>query len=1203
MTSKAPSPRLASKRRRLPKTTPEPSGTPEEAPEPPQELQQDEKPATKRRKSRKPAVQPPEQTLPLDPAFLQQQQKRREAFDRFEETFRDKPTVSLDDIVHPPGDDWLEMERQLGGSTQIEHGRKKSDTKIVEYGDVLQELIRRALYSNGSWCMRATIAPGKAVPLRVVSGHRWGGETVTGPVRADCLVLGKMLGEEEVSRRRNLVGPSGQLLYETACQFETEARVNQWYVTNLLKTSHPEGYGKSTLKKGYIDNWLHVLHQELRLVRPKYILCLGADALKALLGDRKATISSMTGRVKEHKIGLGIDPRTGEQEYRTALVMAIAHPAQVLRVPETEDAFKNDVARWVQLTRGQRWDLEEEGLDHRVVETLGQLKALELEIDIQCEDNLLGLDAEWHGQHPQNQGWYLRSFQIAWKHKTAAAIRFRDEKGRRTFQGEELAEAKRIIKRICRNRQLAGHFFDADMEFLTAFGLDFRRWFRVPDSWQQYMRICLRNLPCGFDTGLAAHAINETDDFGLTHQTLRYTTAPRYDTKLIEWKKRYCAEQGMKQEELEGFGPCPDSILFGEPNADGRTYKNSYACYDPDVTRRLAVIRKKQLGKDVFGNNCWEPFWVSMRALPAVLEMNTKGVLIDRKRVDELTELYMRVKEELEWRVRKDANWPTLNLNSVEQVREYLFGEKYNGSKKKCRLRPSKARSLRLRPVMTTDKRPMAWDEVERLDLKAEKTASTNKTALAILAQESQAVEREHQKTKEKINWDASAYVNRIRDYRFISQILKSVLRPPIVDATEDGVEVVRQIEWEGALYNAYAGGLPAAICDDGRVRTHYYATKETGRWASARPPLHNLSKRREPEYKRICGDQYKYSIRSLIMAPPGRLLIEADYVGAELFGAAILSGDPVMVDHALRNQLREDDPNFYDIHSNVAVLAFRLQCPPTKSGLKSIGKAHLRIVAKSTIFGLMYGRGAKAIALQAKEEGVTVSVDEAQQVIDAVFRMYPRLSPFFDECRRRSADPRWLCTSFGRYRRFPVARERSVQGDFERQAMNFPMQCTVADAVDRAVDNFTVYREQLPPDDDFSFDLVFQGHDALMFETDDRHVPRLVDEVIPLCMSRQVPIWPCQLDGVPKDDIEEPYYFGVDTDVCHHWGELMYPDEFLERGLDPKYGGWSQQGHGWAHVNEKAGSVLVDGEWQAPRPAKQPERDIVRRRPKASVP
>jgi len=90
-------------------------------------------------------------------------------------------------------------------------------------------------------------------------------------------------------------------------------------------------------------------------------------------------------------------------------------------------------------------------------------------------------------------------------------------------------------------------------------------------------------------------------------------------------------------------------------------------------------------------------------------------------------------------------------------------------------------------------------------------------------------------------------------------------------------------------------------------------------------------------------------------------------------------------------------------------------------------------------IFGIAYGRQAKAIALQAKEQKVNVTVQEAQTVIDAIFEMYPELSPFFTEAKSRALNEKWLCNCFGRFRRFPTTSDYKLEGEFERQAMNFP--------------------------------------------------------------------------------------------------------------------------------------------------------------------
>ena len=108
-----------------------------------------------------------------------------------------------------------------------------------------------------------------------------------------------------------------------------------------------------------------------------------------------------------------------------------------------------------------------------------------------------------------------------------------------------------------------------------------------------------------------------------------------------------------------------------------------------------------------------------------------------------------------------------------------------------------------------------------------------------------------------------------LRDLHFIDQLLKSTLRPPLADSA------------------GYDGGLISYICDDGRVRTRIYQTLETRRYSSSRPALQNISKRGEVDYARILGDRYQYPVRSVIEAAPGHVLVEADYVGAELAAMA----------------------------------------------------------------------------------------------------------------------------------------------------------------------------------------------------------------------------------------------------------------------------------------------------------------------------
>ncbi len=690
--------------------------------------------------------------------------------------------------------------------------------------------------------------------------------------------------------------------------------------------------------------------------------------------------------------------------------------------------------------------------------------------------------------------------------------------------------------------RLVGQFLLSDMEWFLSLGLDLREeFFNIPNNWEDYMENQLSDHPTGgFDTGLALHAIDETADFGLTAQTLRFTPAPRYDVELTAWRDAYCAKHKLKREELDGYGMCPDSVIV------------PYGNYDADVPSRLVPLYEKMLTSDRFGNNCWEAFWMSMRATPAVLEMNTTGLLIDKKRVDDLSQQYLTCRERLKRELREWAKWPDLNLNSTFEIRELLFGEDLNGKKRDdplvpVRQRPKGARSMKINPCMTADKRPMPWDEAVRKGEAHLKTPSTNKTSLAILAQDNTAVRR-MSKTGKEIKVDYSPILMKLRNYRFISQVLKGVLRDPNKD---EAGQFIMEDE-----FHTYTGGLPGRICDDGRVRTHISQTKETRRWSSWNPPLQNLAKRREADYAAILGDLYTWPIRSIVTASPGHLLVEADFAGAELLGMALLSGDPHMIDHAMRASLPESHPDYYDIHSNVTVMAFHLSCPPTKSGLKSIGKAHLRVVAKSVAFGLAYGRGAKAIALALREEGVSVSVEEAQQIIDAFLQMYPGLVPFFDACRERAIKERWICGAFGGFRRFSAARDRKVVGDQERQAMNFPIQNLVGDAATRACDHLYHYRETHPLVD---YRILLQIHDALLLEVPYGHVEVVMKEV--------------DLAGYSLGT--GPFHLGVDVECSVSWGVSMKPHDYLSRNLSPELGHWEPQTRGWTHPS-KPGKIWV---------------------------
>ena len=477
-------------------------------------------------------------------------------------------------------------------------------------------------------------------------------------------------------------------------------------------------------------------------------------------------------------------------------------------------------------------------------------------------------------------------------------------------------------------------------------------------------------------------------------------------------------------------------------------------------------------------------------------------------------------------------------------MREFLFGAEYNQKKwsqeelKKlpegfvppevCRIRPPGAKSLELKPLLTTGKYPRKWSEVEKSGRAKLSTPATSKNVVSQLAFfHSTKQVRMPDGSYRTINF--RPILDKLRYQNVLAQTLKYVLKPPVSDEELEPV-------YDENGDPIYDSGIASCICDDGRIRTHIYPTKATGRWSSARPSLQNLGKQIESTIKTIFKEEYRYPLRSIFHAPPGHVFIEADYIGAEIACAAYMCNDAALLEHVRRNQLPEDDPNYYDIHSHVAVSAFRLNCEPTKKGLKSINKEYLRVIAKAVIFGLFYGRSARAIAEGAKSEGILVSEFEAQAIIDQINEMYPGLLPYFAKCEYRAEIPGWVGNAFQRFRRFPPAIDKEQQKRFGRQAKNFPIQSTVADAVSQASYYLYQYRNEWK----LKSRIGLQIHDAIIMEVPLDEVKIVYEKLLPKAMVEHVPIYRADLNGrIAEGAI--PQYLGIDREIFTEWGRPIH--------------------------------------------------------------
>jgi len=1037
----------------------------------------------------------------------------------------------------------------------------------------LNRLIREALYSDGV-SLAVDIAAGRKKAATFMPGRLADSTDVYGPASAKLMIIGQSASSLD-SSTKHIFSDDLSSWFLTKLEQAGVKNFSQVYLTNLVRFYPPNH--STRLTASWIKDGEHLLAQEIKLVQPTIILALGATVSKALMG-KALKITDVEGEILDYFYDLRTDLRVEAPVIGKASLICVTSPRRAYTDLPAERLMFAGLKRVAFLMRHGR--PESFNPSHRVISDYSELYTTlkGIDSDPECKGRVLAVDAEWHGDNPVNADAYVRSVQISWKFGHAIAIKFCHAGGVKVedfhtedgkvnkltatlinsfFQGGTFIDPFTGDYYEFSRKRVVGHFFNADIPWLLSLGVDVREVhccpdtdLSMPESEELFEPIhefyaSVGYLPGqavtawertrhegGADTGLQAHAIEETGVFKLEVLACQYTSLHRYDRELAAWRESEKLEN--PNDSLDGYGNCPDDILM------------PYGQYDADATLRLFWVFQDLLDSDHNGNCCREAFWEAMAASPAALEMQLNGILLDRERTQEMTESFLDGRDRIEAELKSLINWPTFNVRSVQQVRELLYGHHLSGKVDKLtgepvRCRPEGAICLGLTPLFTSGTPSKPWADVVAKGKQADYGPATSQAILGIYCRE----------LEDPLKLSV---VSKIQDYRLLDQALKTVLRPPVWD--ENSGDFMQDDEGNFVFDRGFSG----SCCDDGRIRGSIYQTKETGRWSMARPNLMAVSKKRDREYARILKEDFKYGLRSLFQATPGYVFVAADLTGAELGGMAIMSGDAVMLEHVRRSNLSEDDPEYFDIHCNIARMAFNLNCEPTRTGLKNIGKSYLRDVAKSIIFGLAYGRGAKAIVNQARQEGVILTVLEVEKMIETIFSTYKGLKPFFAECKLRATGEfvennklaqSVLVNCFGRHRRFStVSKDLSSKAEMERQAMNFPIQSLVASLVSRALIALNkVKREALKSKNVELFRFILQVHDEVILEVPYKHVEFVCSKVLPYCMIRAVPVRPRTLSGKPKFKGGE-YFLGSTADVSFRWGETPASSQLEEFGL-----------------------------------------------------
>lgn len=302
-----------------------------------------------------------------------------------------------------------------------------------------------------------------------------------------------------------------------------------------------------------------------------------------------------------------------------------------------------------------------------------------------------------------------------------------------------------------------------------------------------------------------------------------------------------------------------------------------------------------------------------------------------------------------------------------------------------------------------------------------------------------------------------------------------------------------------GVILRTFARNLLALSehHEDGRIHpsfNQYFA--RTGRLSASNPNVMNLPRPDNDEFK----------VRGAFIAPPGKKLLVLDYEQLEMRIMAHMSADPRML-----RAIREGK----DLHCFTVSLMWRdctyeeaVEAKKVDKKLATPRQLELkerRQRAKTIGFGIIYGAQKKNIG-----EQLGIDPEEAQALIDAYFRVFPRIKHFIEDtianCRngwtpegelwpwddtpeaedeRDALEARGAICEFyvrtidGRMRRLKEINhhEFKVRGHAEREAVNARIQGSAADLVKAAM----VKIDRCPELNALGYEMISQVHDEIV--------------------------------------------------------------------------------------------------------------------------
>ena len=240
--------------------------------------------------------------------------------------------------------------------------------------------------------------------------------------------------------------------------------------------------------------------------------------------------------------------------------------------------------------------------------------------------------------------------------------------------------------------------------------------------------------------------------------------------------------------------------------------------------------------------------------------------------------------------------------------------------------------------------------------------------------------------------------------------------------------EAILELREKKKMAGTYISNIKNGVDKDGRLRSGFNIHGTTsGRLSSSG----NLN------YQNIPRDNK--DIKKLFKARPGYKIIQCDLGTAEVYYAAMLSGDKFL-QKAFIDKL--------DFHSYVAKQMFNL--PEEVNQVKKL-HPNERQYAKAITFGIMYQAGPAKIAETVNKDakaGEEITTGQSKQFIQKYFNEARSLKKFIDGSNQQIENHAYIYSFFGRKRRLPEAKSpnRGVAQHAIRSGVNFLVQSVASD-------------------------------------------------------------------------------------------------------------------------------------------------------------